>query len=76
MSPAICTVLPFATVVSANDPVAEEVTSDVSSPLIFPTKTAFVVVISAVVVPSNIFVPAVMPVTVSILRVMVALVVG
>ena len=76
VSPAICTVLPFATVVSANEPVADETTSNTSSLVNFPINWAFVVVISAEVVPSKILVPAVIPVTVSSLRVIDAVVVG
>ena len=76
VSPAICTVLPFATVVSANEPEAVETTSNTSSLVILPTNWAFVVVISAEVVPSNILVPAVIPVTVSSLRVTDAVALG
>ena len=76
VSPAIWTVLPFATVVSANDPVADEITSNRSSLVTFPTNWAVVVVISAEVVPSNILVPAVIPVTVSSLRVTDAVALG
>ena len=74
--PAIWTVLPSPMFAFANVPFAELVTITTSSPLMTPAKAAFDVLITAVVVPSYPRFEAVMPVTVSSLVVMFALVVG
>ena len=74
--PAIATAIPVFTLAFANVPLTDPGSRATLSFPWMPTNAAFVVVSAAVVEPLYTLLLAVMPVTVSVLRVMFALVVG
>lgn len=76
VSPEICTLLPVPTVAELNRPVADPALSTTLPPSKLPTRAALAALMVAVVVPSYSLLLAVMPLTVRVLPVIEAVVVG